>query len=155
MTVEHTWSGVAEALERAERDASVAIHKASIAHPLAAGLRSTIGVPRGQLADYLLSRSPTSWIHVVELDDVYEVRLINRMPATKKPRGRSRDSGALLGLVAGLALGGTAGAGLVGLLLGGLAGSASRRRGRGRGGVEHEREDDGSGREAKNVERKG
>lgn len=124
-----SWDAVAELLVSQAARTPIRVDRSTVVHPVHAGLRRTVGVPRGQVADYRLPLGPDTWLHVTEYADAYVVHREERT-VRKPPRKSKADSGALLGFFVGLALGGSIGAALAGLVVGAVTQAGTKGTGR-------------------------
>src|SRR6185295_5414208 len=99
-------------------------------HPRAVGMRPTVSLPQGQVADWMLLLAGGGGLHVLDLGSRYHAELavvpLNMVtPPFDAGRAAAVIGGcAAAGAVAGAATGRSNGATLAGALLGGLLGAA-------------------------------
>ncbi|HJK92322.1 MAG TPA: hypothetical protein RMH85_01285 [Polyangiaceae bacterium LLY-WYZ-15_(1-7)] len=125
----NTWDMVAAQLHFLPRGQFVRVEKRCVTHPLDAGFRKTLGLPRGQRADFRLELANCVGLHVQDFGSHYEAHLDQVDPACDVAEHLRRDApgtyvlGAVgLGALIGLAIGQSKEAALAGSVLGGLLG---------------------------------
>lgn len=124
-----TWSDLIENLQ-ATSAARVSVPKAALPPPATAGFYRSVGLPRGQRADWRLALGDCRGVHLWDCGEFWLAHLDQVDPSCSVLEHSRRDApgvfiaGAVaLGAAAGGALGGGRGA-AVGALLGGLLGAA-------------------------------
>ncbi len=125
-----TWAQVAQHLARNGRSACITIQKWQVEHPRVAGMRRSLGLPLGQMADWRMPYPGCHGLHVREFPDHYSVHIDRVNPHCDLPGHVAADApavggGAALGALVGLVLGESAGAMLVGALIGGALGASA------------------------------
>ncbi len=122
------WTTIARVLSRRPARTQLRVQRSAIEHPVHAGLRRTVGVPRGQIADYRLPLGPETWLHVTEYAHEYLVHREVRARTTPVAAAPAKPgAGALLGFFVGLALGGTVSGALAGLALGAVVDAGTKK----------------------------
>ncbi len=123
------WRRVLQQLETCPRGTFLRVPRSSVLHPLDAGFQYSIGLPRGQSADFRLTLPDCRGLHVQDFGTHYEAHVDVVDPACDLGEHLFEDApGALvasaagLGGLAGLAVGRDGSAALVGVLVGGALG---------------------------------
>ena len=123
-----TWAAVRRLLEGLATKSEVLVPRAALPHPRSEGAVLSVGLPRGQRADWRFPAGPDcSGLHVHELADGWAAHLDLVHPACGLvPHLQADAPGVLIlaGAGAGASVGLVAGRPLVGLVLGLLVGAA-------------------------------
>lgn len=125
-----TWRQVARHLANNGDSACLRVPKWQVEHPQAGGMKSSMGLPVGQIADWRFPKPICHGLHVREYESYYTAHIDRANPNCDPVGHMSLDApaiggGAALGALVGLALGESAGAMLVGALIGGALGAAT------------------------------
>jgi hypothetical protein len=120
-----TWARVITTLQQYEPRTTARVEKGHLPHPLAAGMKSSIGMPEGQTADYRLVLQGGAGLHVKDFGTHYEAHIDEVHPDVNAIEHMRRDapgmfvaSGAALGAVIGKSVGSSKDATIVGAVLG-------------------------------------
>ncbi len=124
-----TWSDVLAYLRQQPSHACAGVRKWEVEHPQAAGLRRSLGLPVGQLADWRMLGCGHG-LHVREYADRYTAHIDHVNPNCDLPGHVVSDApkvagGAALGALLGLALGESPRAMMLGALIGGALGASA------------------------------
>lgn len=123
----YTWSAIAKYLAAQPHGTIVRVEKHHAQHPRDAGMKPSMGLPVGQNSDWRQAYPKCGGLHVRDFGPFYSAHL-DRVNPKCDPVGHVMSdtpqivSGAALGALAGLALGKSKEAALVGALFGGLLG---------------------------------
>lgn len=121
------WKGMVRVLRQYEARTTFRVGKGVLSHPLAAGMRQSIGLPEGQNADYRLVLADGAGLHVKDFGTHYEAHIDEVHPAVDAVEHLRKDApgvfvagGVALGAAIGRSIGTSKDATLVGGALGGI-----------------------------------
>ncbi len=125
-----TWAQVASHLSGQPQHTFISLQKSQVEHPHGAGMRRSLGLPVGQIADWRVAHPNCHGLHVREYVDRYTAHLDHVNPNCDLPGHIASDvpivaGTAALGALVGLALGESPGAMFLGALIGGAIGAAA------------------------------
>lgn len=122
-----TWGSVIQLLAHHSPRTVCRVEKGALPHPLAAGMKRSIGMPEGQAADYRLVLLGGAGFHVKDFTTHYEAHIDEVHPDVNAIEHLRRDapgtfiaSGVALGAIVGRGVGTSKEAALAGAALGGL-----------------------------------
>ncbi len=126
-----TWAAVVEVLMRRPWRNPIRVAKSQLPHPRAVGMKPSVGMPLGQVADYRYALESNAGLHVRDFGHYWEAHLDEVHPDVDPVEHVRRDApvafiaGAVaLGAVAGGMLGKSWQSALAGAAIVGLAGIA-------------------------------
>ncbi len=125
----YEWLDIANILTHRPAQTFVRVEKHQALHPRCAGFTHSIGIPRGQSADFRLTLSDCRGLHVQDFGTHYEAHIDQVDPACGVVDHLAANAPEMLvaagaGALVGLALGRSGGAALLGLFIGGSLGLA-------------------------------